>query len=1096
MNAVTLTISDSPARLVAMTTHDRSLLVEAGAGSGKTAILAGRIALLLAAGVRPRAIAAVTFTELAASELLGRVRDFVDALLEGEVPRELDLALPAGLSPEQSVALAEAGAQIDEITCSTIHGFCQRLIKPYPVEANIDPGATLIDPAVAERLFNDILEGWLRDELDRSTQSLVAELVYRDPGQAVGLLRATAAKLRSARKLTAPATPALGDFSRSFVEASGRFMTFVMTASAHEVETLNEAEHFETMARALEALGDVGTDASLVTLLTMLPAKALLTASGEFGSYRKKGKWKTAAKLAGLPNAQGDLLDERASALREACCSAWTALRQAAAGHVIAGLLQAAHPIVDAFTQRKREIASLDFDDLIFAARALLRDHMSVREALAARYTHLLVDEFQDTDPLQAEIFWRLCGDAEPGADQEDWPAYRLRAGALFLVGDPKQAIYRFRGADVVAYLQAREAIRERSPDDVLSISTNFRSCTSILTYVNDRFSEPLSTARSQPGFTPLDAFHGDDEGALCVAALDVDCGGDGGTASSEVRRDCEADAVAELCARIIGSQAIIDRRGGSQRLCNAGDIALLAPSSTDLWRYEATLEARGIPVATQAGKGFYRRQEIQDLIALTRVLADGRDMLALCALLRGPLVGLTEEQLLDLTWAQPRKEGILERLPQLSVNVDTSVITNDVARAVLEQLQALRKRINGTTPHQLLGEAIDMIRVRPLVLARHGGQAERPLANVDLYLSLARPYGVRGLRAFADDMTGAWEDETRAAEARPDAQEDAVSLVTVHAAKGLEWPIVIPINMMTSIISRKDPIVERDTGRLYMSVFGAMPDGYDVVRKAEQDELERERVRLWYVAATRARELLVLPRPSLPPGTRTWSQLLDLDLANLPPIDVAHLPADIGARPDEPANEQTREIFRSEAVAIDEATSKLEWIVPSRSEAIDAGASKPAPLVLAAGDDELPAVVANVQGGRERGLILHKLLEECISGELIEEQAAIEARATGLIADLGLVAADDPTHGLAPFELAAAVVRTLALPEIAAVRLALVAELPVYAAMSDEAIEQATFGIVGIIGIEADRAVDALPDHVHVREAAFPSAGGDVLVY
>ena len=137
--------------------HDRSILVEAGAGSGKTAVMAGRIAVMLAEGIAPKSIAAVTFTELAASELLIRVRDFVGDLAAGHIAPELRVALPAGLSEVQQAHLLAASASIDEITCSTIHGFCQRLIKPYPVEADIDPGASVMDRNQADLAFVEIV---------------------------------------------------------------------------------------------------------------------------------------------------------------------------------------------------------------------------------------------------------------------------------------------------------------------------------------------------------------------------------------------------------------------------------------------------------------------------------------------------------------------------------------------------------------------------------------------------------------------------------------------------------------------------------------------------------------------------------------------------------------------------------------------------------------------------------------------------------------------------------------------------------------------------------------------------------------------------
>ena len=301
-------------------------------------------------------------------------------------------------------------------------------------------------------------------------------------------------------------------------------------------------------------------------------------------------------------------------------------------------------PVVHLFQAHKRNVALLDFDDLILAARDLLRGHPKVREALALRYSRVLVDEFQDTDPLQAEIIWRLCGDPPAEEHSDDWSTFVIRPGALFLVGDPKQAIYRFRGADIAAYLHAHDALKALDGESVLSISTNFRSRSPILTFVNERFEQILSKESGQPGFTRLDPFHIETD-VKCVVALDVAIPGGDLKPSVDLRRDAEAEAVAQMCARMIGEHQIKDRKTGETRPCRPGDIALLAPTGTDLWRYEIALERYRIPVATQAGKGLYRRQEIQDLIAITRVLADGRDTLALGALLRGPLVGLTEEE-------------------------------------------------------------------------------------------------------------------------------------------------------------------------------------------------------------------------------------------------------------------------------------------------------------------------------------------------------------------------------------------------------------------------------------------------------------------
>ena len=1071
MNMAAPILRDEAARLVAMTAHDRSVLVEAGAGSGKTAVMAGRLALLLAGGATPKAIAAVTFTELAASELLARVRDFIDELLDGHVPRELRIALPDGLSAEQRTNLDQAASAIDEITCSTIHGFCQRLIKPYPVEANIDPGASLMDPAQADLVFADAIDRWLRDTLNSGMESLASELVFLNPTKASDLIATAAGALRDNRVLVAPRVGAIAPLVAAYRAAADAYRAFVIGLAAQEPESVAGASAFVEMGEAVAVAAADETPATLVRLLTSVPHPSLCTAKGAFSAYKKKGKWEAAAKAAGLSKADGGLLNDQAEELHLACCQGWTALLQAVAGRVLADLIGAIQPIAESFRDYKRSAALLDFDDLIFAARDLLRDHPVVRTALAKRYAHVLVDEFQDTDPLQTEIFWRLCGDPADGTDPQDWAGYRIRPGALFLVGDPKQAIYRFRGADVTAYIRAREAIRAQSPEDLLSISTNFRSCAAILAYVNERFAPHMTVERGQPGFTALDSFHPDHGEGLCVAALPVPCAGEDGKAKAGAQRDCEAEAVAEMCCRLIGSQIIVDRKNDTRRPCRPGDIALLAPGGTELWRYEEALEKRGVPVATQAGKGFYRRQEVQDLIAVTRVLADSRDTLALIALLRGPLVGLTEEQLLDLVWSQRRDPERSDVRPRLTMRLDPEAIENRHARDIIEKLQALRRGINGTTPHQILAEAIDVLRVRPILLQRHGGQAERPLANVDLFLSLAQPYGVRGLRAFAEAMTAAWEGKTRSAEGRPDAQEEAVSLVTMHASKGLEWPIVVPINTMTAGNDVRDPIIDSATKAIFLPIFGVAPAGYENAKAAEVAERERERLRLWYVAATRARELLVLPKLDVAPGKGSWNALMDFDLDGLPLIEIEQHPPGFETIDNDPENGQTREVFASEAAAVVAATTRLRWVAPSRDEDPTGPLDVASVPQIIIGEDDEPSAdeVIAVQGGRDRGLVIHKLFEEVLTGETAGASSALVARAAELIRDLGHEPATDAAAGLSPDEMAATVGRTLVLPEIAAIRTKLVPELPVYGLSEDDGVELATFGIVDALCIGED---------------------------
>ena len=1071
MSRVSKVLNDDRARHDALSLLDRSMLVEAGAGSGKTAVMAGRIAIMLASGIQPHSIAAVTFTELAASELLSRVREFVAALSVNQIPPELRIALPNGLSKAQLENLASASIAIDEMTCSTIHGFCQRLIKPYPVEADIDPGATIIDRSQADLTFLEIADAWLRERLSGEGGGVLAEMVLENPSRTVTLIYRIADNLRRRRTLQAPPVSPIEENLTAFQLAVTDFVTFLRGSPANEPETDLIAEQLMEMLADINACPPPSISAGLVRLLSLKPHRELWASTKNFKAYKKKGKWEAAAMQAGFSKADGGRLSIAATGYYQRCCDAWMVLNRSTASQVLSVLIDEVRTVMQRYRIQKRTNAYLDFDDLIFAARDLLRDHDDVRRDLGQRFSHVLVDEFQDTDPLQTEIFWRLCGD--PDNDEQDYNHFQIRPGALFLVGDPKQAISRFRGADVRAYVHAREAFRRRDPQSLLSISTNFRSKASILTFVNERF-EALLSADGQPGFTPLDPFFEDHSDRLSVAAIDIEVADQNGEASAQQQRDGEAEAVALLCARLIGNQMITDRKSATERPCQPGDIALLAPTGTDLWRYEEALERRGIPVATQAGKGLFRRQEVQDLIALTRVLADRRDTLAFGALLRGPLVGLSEEELLDAVWSLPPNPQDPKKLPRLDLNVDAALIKHPLLRDVIERLQALYYSVNSTTPNELLSQAVDMMRVRPIILARHQGQAERALANVELYLSLSNRYSVRGLRAFAEAMTSAWTDEARAVEGRPDAQEEAIALFTMHAAKGLEWPIVIPINTMTSIFNSDTAVVDKKTEIFYCPVFGVDPEGSDAARDEERAELDRERIRLWYVAATRAREHFILPRLNVKVKSATWMGLIELSLAALPSLDVANMPEDIAASGTVTSNLQTRSIFATEAAGINDRQTRLTWLAPSRDEGAAGEVVQEEMLAIwmASSSDELGSsseASSAVQGGRERGLILHKLMEEVLTGETEGVPEALIARADDLIRALGRSPVSNPELGLSGQEMAGCVVRTLALPDIAPLRPGLLAEFPVYSAKMLDGAEAATVGIADALTIAPD---------------------------
>jgi ATP-dependent exoDNAse (exonuclease V) beta subunit len=293
---------------------------------------------------------------------------------------------------------------------------------------------------------------------------------------------------------------------------------------------------------------------------------------------------------------------------------------------------------------------------------------------------------------------------------------------------------------------------------------------------------------------------------------------------------------------------------------------------------------------------------------------------------------------------------------------------------------------------------------------------------------SKSRAYDVRGLRAFAREMRANWEEAVRQVEGRPDAEEQSVALITIHAAKGLEWPIVIPINMTGTPKAETSLMHDRRTGRFAIPVLGIEPAAYDAVKSWNEQELARERVRLWYVAATRARDLLVLPRHSTTLSDSSWARVVDLDLPTLAAISLdAFDDIQIGSIA-AAESMQTRTLFAEEAGRIAKAERIVEWHRPSRGELDTSPPSEPEPVFAnpETADEAVEIRIPDVAGGATRGTVLHKLMEEVLTGETMDDVPGLTQRATALLSQLGVKPAADAKSGLAPAELAETITKTL----------------------------------------------------------------------
>lgn len=1022
-----MTVPDLDARRRALTDCHSNMLVEAAAGTGKTSLMAARVAMMIASGIEPSKIAAITFTDPAASELEARIRWTIGELRAGRVPPALANIITDPLGAVELAHLEAAAPHLDEITATTIHGFCQGILRSHGLAAGLDPGSRVVDETLAEALFDEVLFEWLKGKLSDSApeDGPIAILAKDDPLGVVERVRELAVLRRDHRTATVPSPDLSSRPDRAFADAVAELSRW-HAAGAGETGTADLVDDLERLAAFYqEALAN--TDFATLWRLTQPPRiGAMRSRSIDLQPYNRTTAWKGV-----LGDMEGQLRSDEATAQYEHVIAAYRALVGSIAQKLVHELAALLSEVIEAYDRRKRDAAVLDFDDLLVQARILVCEHPEIRDWLAGRYPYLLVDEFQDTDPLQAEIVFCIAAATRPAR----WDEAQLRRGALFLVGDPKQAIYRFRGADIEAYALARSVIAKSANGCLLAVTANFRSRPEVIEHVNRVFEEVLAKS-GQPGFVPLTATVNPPPLPFPAAAkLTVDVPRD---ARAEEQREAEAAAVAALCARLIGALTITETDGTERRL-RAGDIALLAPTHTDLWRYERALEGRGIAVASQAGNALFRRQELQDLLALVRTLADPLDTLAFGALMRGPLVGLTDEELLDITAAlQPDADG--RRRFQLRTPAED--VAHPLARDVLAKLQGLHRLAAQLTPMQLLAYAIERLNLRVVMAARHGQRNARALANLDAIVELARPYAVAGLRAFALDLQRGWQLKRRHPEGRIDVSGDSVEIVTMHSAKGLEWPVVIPVNSSTLFKPQDQFVYRQSNDTIHWIVGGLEPPELAAARQEEEFREARQRERLWYVATTRARDLLVIP--DLPgASSRSWSRVMDLGQSSLGELRTDALPAPESTPAHTQVNEQTEAVFLSEAERIVAASAPIVWDRPSQRDP-DRSADITDGFVVDMTSDGQRIVGA----GALRGNVLHKLMEELLNGELpsIREQAI--QRAAELLEQLQPIVDDqDESSGPDPVEMATTAIRTLGLPELTPFIPWLIPEIPLWAA-------------------------------------------------
>ncbi len=833
----------------ALAEHAASVVLSAGAGCGKTFVLTQRfISRLdastgLSADASLRQQVAITFTERAAREMRGRIRTACRQRL-------------STASSEELAFWIDVDRQLETARISTIHSFCASLLRAHALDAALDPQFLVLDEQQSRALLREVIDQSLRELLAGRDENLLVLLEHFSLPQVRDGIKAFVRKLQPrdfdawTGRLAADVCQAWQQFhndhvvpwARQQVLADHSLPTLEKLIAQHPADHPKMQQRCAELTTAFAQLADCPDPQRLAEVLEHLRAHATLAHLGS-----RKG-W------------QDEAVHERfkqvATEVREVAKTHVDRLRWSAEGiedvaHLGLAMLRVARRAADEYGQRKESMGCLDFDDLILRARELLCDpqHAEVREQIAGGIQYLLVDEFQDTDQLQCDLVEALCGE-------------EFLTGKLFVVGDYKQSIYRFRGAEPEVFRRLRERLPQRGR---LPLSRNFRSQPAVLDFVNALFHdcfdgdyEPLVPHRGQKTNPPCVEFlWANDQASDCEDHQPKQH-------SAEALRALEADWIARRIRQMIDDGepviAVDDESAPGTRGPKLGDFVILFRALTDVELYEQALRRQGLDYYLVGGHAFYAQQEVYDVVNLLRAIESPADEVSLAGVLRSPFFSLADE---TLFWLARHPEGLAAGLLDLQEDWPLEAGQRQQAGYAAQVLSALRAKKDSVTVASLLREALNRTGYDALLLAEFLG--ERKLANLEKLIEQARANDANPRLSLADftaqlaDSVAQMPDEALAA-THPEVTE-VVRLMTIHQAKGLEFPVVIVADLergkrSSSDVFAFDPLL----GPLASDPYErGGTTGLGLYRTAQAAQDESESTRLFYVAATRAAEYLIL---------------------------------------------------------------------------------------------------------------------------------------------------------------------------------------------------------------------------------------------
>ena len=797
-----------------------TLVLEAGAGTGKTTVLVDRLVNLVTTGTATLdRVVAITFTEAAAGELKMRLRDALEV--------HLDTA-----SADESQRLARAIVDLERANVSTIHAFASALLRERPFEAGIDPSFAVVADVAGERTFDDAWNAWIEERLTAGDEVLIRAVHL---GLKVGDFQKAGRNVVAERDvLGLPVVPT----------------PFEPTALLTEIETALGPLKQQKKYCNDESDGAYGMIEELEERVR--EARRLQGTALEAFLRRLEIKAHKGAQPNWEPRTVCADVKAELRRLKEAA-EAWVAQSDADVNQALRERLLG---FLQRYETKKAEGALADFQDLLLRARDVLAASVPVRRYFQAKFDRILVDEFQDTDPLQAELVAFLSEDpSKPPA--ADWRQIRLLPGKLFIVGDPKQSIYRFRRADVQVY-DAVKALVLGCDGEVLPLTTNFRTVPSVIGFVNDRFKEVFAHP-IDPAAIDLEPFRDevDPKGARTIA-LTVPLEQMPDVKLLEPRRAVVAETIAAFIDDItrVKPWTVYDPKLKKTRDARAGDVAILVRKMTPefIAPFEDRLRARQVNYRLVGGKEYFARDEVRALAAVLRAIDNPADRLSLVQALRSPFFAVSDADLLHFV----STKGVLN----INAPQGDEVAKRDVFDPIFKILTRLHRLRRIESPSVVIEELFARTRALTAFLMKPSGA--QMVANLWKVLETARAYEAAApatLRSFVRFLQH--EEASSQAEGDSPVGEPigaSVEIVTVHKAKGLEYPIVIVADLFTDRLPAGDCIIDHAARRGWLKIGNFLPDGWKARSEAEALQQDAEGRRLLYVALTRARDHLVIP--------------------------------------------------------------------------------------------------------------------------------------------------------------------------------------------------------------------------------------------